>query len=210
MIFLENTKNQQSFMRATVKLLNKSIICGSVLGDKEDYTFIKENLSQFNDYFERMNLQILLRTPEKTVSLQKKDEGMPTVAKETWTNKEIAAYIVLREYYLEHMKVDKDEVIITKSDLIEHLPTFMQDEKCKSKELESILLKFKKHDLLMYNKSEIDNLDARIILYPSIVFSADDKGVAVFYEELKAKVEAYSQKKARLPEQEETEYEEED
>lgn len=180
----------ERFRNATIKLLNKSILCKEFAEDGTDYEFVKENYDDFAEYFERMGFRIDIHRAERTIHLIEEDHTSTKIQKESSSKAEIAVFIILREHYLQRMDNLEFLVTIRRRDILDAMPTCFHGRNFPPKRYENVLRKLRRHDLISWKPgTDLLNPDCVITIYPSILHAQNDKAVEEFFKNLKEKIQ---------------------
>ena len=192
-IFNESTTFKDNFRITANKLLNHSFIIKKKEDTKKDYLFIITNRKHFDSFFELLGYELIINEDHGVIGL-KNVYGHGKLALKKY---ESIMLLILRLMYLEKRKEisgGSDDVIV----LIEEIREKYQMLKVKNKLVldktleKNIFSLFKKYHLIKNLDSDLNDIETRIIIYPSILLTLNTDDLVSYHEEIQNKLNAYA------------------
>ncbi|MCI7813223.1 MAG: DUF4194 domain-containing protein [Lachnospiraceae bacterium] len=195
-ILNESVAQKEKFRIAANKLLNHCFLLKKREDTKKDYMFVKQNLDMFVTYFELLGYDLKIN----------EDQGVIGLVNQFGTGRvELNKYesillLILRLLYIEKRKelaTYSEEVTV----LIEEIREKYAMLKIKAKPvldkgMERNMVKlFRKYNLIQNLDSDVNQADARIIIYPSIIMAVTVENVNAYYEMTERKLREYATNK---------------
>ena len=192
-IFNESTSFKDNFRITANKLLNHSFIIKKKEDTKKDYLFVITNRTYFESYFDLLGYELIINEDQGVIGL-KNTYGHGKLALKKY---ESIMLLILRLMYLEKRKEissGSDEVIV----LIEEIREKYQMLKVKNKLVldktleKNILSLFKKYNLIKNLDSDFNDIETRVIIYPSILLALYTDDISSYHEQIQNKLNAYA------------------
>lgn len=203
-ILNESVAQKEKFRIAANKLLNHCFILKKREDTKKDYMFVKQNLEMFVTYFELLGYDLKIN----------EDQGVIGLVNQFGTGRvELSKYesillLILRLLYIEKRKelaTYSEEVTVLMEEIREKYAMLKIKAKPNlDKGMERNLVKvFRRYNIIQNLDSDVNQADARIIIYPSVIMAVTVENVNEYYEMTERKLSEYATSKDNLAENEE-------
>lgn len=203
-ILNESVAQKEKFRIAANKLLNHCFILKKREDTKKDYIFVKQNLEMFVTYFELLGYDLKIN----------EDQGVIGLVNQFGTGRvELSKYesillLILRLLYIEKRKelaTYSEEVTVLMEEIREKYAMLKIKAKPNlDKGMERNLVKvFRRYNIIQNLDSDVNQADARIIIYPSVIMAVTVENVNEYYEMTERKLSEYATSKDNLAENEE-------
>lgn len=194
--FLETDGQREKFKAVANRLLNNCFVVKNKQGaNKEssaDYFFILQHKKEFSDYFEMLNYEILFDEIQCVIGL-KNLQGTGRIQ----LNKiESIILLILRILFLQKkndLNQQSDDIVVTMQEINDKFSTLDIKNKPtldKMTEVNFVRL-FKRFNLIDNLDSDVNQSDARIIIYPSILMAVPVENVNSYYEKMESRLAQY-------------------
>lgn len=203
-ILNESVAQKEKFRIAANKLLNHCFLLKKREDTKKDYMFVKQNLEMFVIYFELLGYDLKIN----------EDQGVIGLVNQFGTGRvELSKYesillLILRLLYIEKRKelaTYSEEVTVLMEEIREKYAMLKIKAKPNlDKGMERNLVKvFRRYNIIQNLDSDVNQADARIIIYPSVIMAVAVENVNEYYEMTERKLSEYATSKDNLAENEE-------
>ena len=203
-ILNESVAQREKFRIAANKLLNHCFLLKKREDTKKDYMFVKQNLEMFVTYFELLGYDLKIN----------EDQGVIGLLNQFGTGRvELSKYesillLILRLLYIEKRKelaTYSEEVTVLMEEIREKYAMLKIKAKPNlDKGMERNLVKvFRRYNIIQNLDSDVNQADARIIIYPSVIMAVTVENVNEYYEMTERKLSQYAVSKDNLTENEE-------
>lgn len=203
-ILNESVVQKEKFRIAANKLLNHCFLLKKREDTKKDYMFVKQNLEMFVTYFELLGYDLKIN----------EDQGVIGLVNQFGTGRvELSKYesvllLILRLLYIEKRKelaTYSEEVTVLMEEIREKYAMLKIKAKPNlDKGMERNLVKvFRRYNIIQNLDSDVNQSDARIIIYPSVIMAVAVENVNEYYEMTERKLSEYATSKDNLTENEE-------
>ncbi len=203
-ILNESAAQKEKFRIAANKLLNHCFLLKKREDTKKDYMFVKQNLEMFVTYFELLGYDLKIN----------EDQGVIGLVNQFGTGRvELSKYesillLILRLLYIEKRKelaTYSEEVTVLMEEIREKYAMLKIKAKPNlDKGMERNLVKvFRRYNIIQNLDSDVNQADARIIIYPSVIMAVTVENVNDYYEMTERKLSDYATSKDNLAENEE-------
>lgn len=203
-ILNESVAQKEKFRIAANKLLNHCFLLKKREDTKKDYMFVKQNLEMFVTYFELLGYDLKIN----------EDQGVIGLVNQFGTGRvELSKYesillLILRLLYIEKRKelaTYSEEVTVLMEEIREKYAMLKIKAKPNlDKGMERNLVKvFRRYNIIQNLDSDVNQADARIIIYPSVIMAVTVENVNEYYEMTERKLSEYATSKDNLAENEE-------
>lgn len=203
-ILNESVAQKEKFRIAANKLLNHCFLLKKREDTKKDYMFVKQNLELFVTYFELLGYDLKIN----------EDQGVIGLVNQFGTGRvELSKYesillLILRLLYIEKRKelaTYSEEVTVLMEEIREKYAMLKIKAKPNlDKGMERNLVKvFRRYNIIQNLDSDVNQADARIIIYPSVIMAVTVENVNEYYEMTERKLSEYATSKDNLAENEE-------
>ena len=203
-ILNESVAQKEKFRIAANKLLNQSFLLKKKEDTKKDYMFVKQNLEMFVTYFDLLGYDVKVN----------EDQGVIGLVNQFGTGRldlnkyESILLLILRLLYIEKRKelaTFSEEVTIIMEEIREKYAMLKIKAKPQlDKGMERNFVKlFRRYNLIQNLDTDVNQADARIIIYPSIVMAVTVENVNDYYEMTERKLKDYAMNKDSITESEE-------
>ncbi|MBE5935496.1 MAG: DUF4194 domain-containing protein [Lachnospiraceae bacterium] len=200
-ILNESVTQKDKFRIAANKLLNNCFILKKRDDTRKDYIFIKQNYEMFATYFELLGYEIKIN----------EDQGVIGLVNQFGTGRvELSKYesiilLILRLLYIEKRKqisTYSEEVMVIMEEIREKYAMLkIKTKPVMDKGMEKNFIKvFRKYNIIQNLDTDVNNAEARIIIYPSVIMAVTVEDVTNFYEMTEKKLQEYANNKEDLAE----------
>lgn len=194
--FLETDGQREKFKAVANRLLNNCFVVKNKQGankeSRADYFFILQHKKEFSDYFEMLNYEILFDEIQCVIGL-KNLQGTGRIQ----LNKiESIILLILRILFLQKkndLNQQSDDIVVTMQEINDKFSTLDIKNKPtldKMTEVNFVRL-FKRFNLIDNLDSDVNQSDARIIIYPSILMAVPVENVNSYYEKMESRLAQY-------------------
>lgn len=203
-ILNESVAQKEKFRIAANKLLNHSFLLKKKEDTKKDYMFVKQNLEMFVTYFDLLGYDVKVNEDQGVIGLV----NQFGTGRLELTKYESILLLILRLLYIEKRKelaTFSEEVTVIMEEIREKYAMLKIKAKPQlDKGMErNFVKKFRKFNLIQNLDTDVNQADARIIIYPSIVMAVTVENVNEFYEMTERKLKDYAVNKDVRTESEE-------
>ena len=203
-ILNESVAQKEKFRIAANKLLNHCFLLKKREDTKKDYMFVKQNLEMFVTYFELLGYDLKIN----------EDQGVIGLLNQFGTGRvELSKYesillLILRLLYIEKRKelaTYSEEVTVLMEEIREkYVMLKIKAKPNLDKGMERNLVKVcRRYNIIQNLDSDVNQADARIIIYPSVIMAVTVENVNEYYEMTERKLSEYAVSKDNLTENEE-------
>ena len=200
-ILNESVAQKEKFRIAANKLLNHCFLLKKREDTKKDYMFVKQNLEMFVTYFELLGYDLKIN----------EDQGVIGLVNQFGTGRvELSKYesillLILRLLYIEKRKelaTYSEEVTVLMEEIREKYGMLKIKAKPNlDKGMERNLVKvFRRYNIIQNLDSDVNQADARIIIYPSVIMAVTVENVNEYYEMTERKLSEYATSKDNFAE----------
>lgn len=195
-ILNESVAQKDKFRVAANKLLNHCFLLKKRDDTKKDYMFVKQNFEMFVTYFELLGYDLKLN----------EDQGVIGIVNQFGTGKvELNKYesillLILRLLYIEKRKelaTYSEEVTVLMEEIREKYAMLKIKAKPNmDKGMEKNFVKiFRRYNIIQNLDTDVNQADARIVIYPSVIMAVTVENVNEYYEMTEHKLKEYAEKK---------------
>lgn len=192
-ILNESAAQKEKFRIAANKLLNQCFLLKKKEDTKKDFVFVRQNLEMFVTYFDLLGYDVKVN----------EDQGVIGLANQFGTGRlELTKYesillLILRLLYIERRKelaTFSEEVTIIMEEVREKYAMLkIRAKPYLDKGMERGFVKlFRKYNLIQNLDTDVNQADARIIIYPSIIMAVTVENVNDYYEMTEQKLKYYA------------------
>lgn len=192
----ESVAQKEKFRIAANKLLNQCFLLKKKEDTKKDYIFVKQNKEFFIPYFELLGYDIKINEDQGVIALVNQfGTGRLNLSKY-----ESILLLILRLLYMEKRKeltTFSEEVTVLMEEVREKYALL----KIKAKPMmdkgmeKNMVSLFRRYNLISNLDSDVNQADARIIIYPSIIMAVTVEDVNEFYKMTERKLNDYAKSK---------------
>lgn len=190
-IFNESIIQKEKFRNAANKLLNHSFVVKKKEDSRNDYLFILQNKAYFEEYFDLLGYELKINENSEVIGLQNYNGTGRLRLKKI----ESVILLILRLLYIEKRNELglHDDVIILIESIHEKYGMLKIDSKpnIDKTSLKETFRLFKKYNLIWPIDSDVTKPEARIKIYPSILFAVSNENINELYERVKDKLDHY-------------------
>ena len=194
--FLETDGQREKFRSIANRLLNSCFIVKNKQGtnkeSRSDYFFIMQHKKEFNDFFEMLNYEVLYDEIQCVIGL-KNLQGTGRIQ----LNKiESILLLILRVLFLQKkndLNQQSDDIVVTMQEINDKYATLDVKNKPnldKITEINFVRL-FKRFNLIDNLDRDVNQSDARIVIYPSILMAVPVENVNSYYEKMESRLAQY-------------------
>ena len=195
-ILNESVAQKEKFRIAANKLLNQCFLLKKKEDTKKDYLFVKQNIDLFIPYFELLGYDIKVNEDQGVIALVNQfGTGRLSLSKY-----ESILLLILRLLYMEKRKeltTFSDEVTVLMEEVREKYALL----KIKAKPMldkgmeKNMVSLFRRYNLITNLESDVNQADARIVIYPSIIMAVTVEDVNEYYKMTEHKLRDYAKSK---------------
>ena len=190
-ILKESMIQKEKFKIAANKLLNNCFIVKKKEDTRNDYIFIIQNKDLFNEYFDLLGYCIEINEMQGVVALTSQHGTGRLRLKKI----ESILLLILRLLYIEKRKelsLNEDVVVLT--DEIHQKYNMLKIEakvNLDKTTLRDTVRLFKRYNIVSNIDSDITMSDARIRIYPSVLFAVPNDNLSSMYDAINEKLNKY-------------------
>lgn len=190
-IIKESLVQKEKFKVAANKLLNNCFIIKKKEDTRNDYIFIIQNKELFIEYFDLLGYKVEINDMQGVVTLT----NINGLGRLRLKKIESIILLILRLLYIEKRKeLSLNEDVVVLSDEI-HQKYNMLKIDAKSN-LDKTLLRdttrlFKRFNIISNLDSDVTMSDARIKIYPSVLFAVPNDNLTMMYDAINEKLSRY-------------------
>lgn len=203
-ILEESVAQKEKFRIAANKLLNQCFLLKKREDTRKDYTYVKQNLEMFEAWFDLIGYDLKIN----------EDQGVIGLVNQFGTGRvELSKYesillLILRLLYIEKRKelaTWSEEVTVLMEEIREKYAMLkIKAKPVLDKGMERNLVKvFRKYNIIQNLDTDVNQADARIIIYPSVIMAVTVDNINDYYEMTEQKLKAYAVNKDADREEEE-------
>lgn len=192
-ILNESVAQKEKFRVAANKMLNQSFLLRKKEDTKKDYMFVKQNLEMFITYFDLLGYELKVNEDQGVIGLV----NQFGTGRLELTKYESILLLILRLLYIEKRKelaTFSEEVTVIIEEIREKYAMLkIKAKPYLDKGMERNFVKlFRRYNLIQNLDSDVNQADARIIIYPSIIMAVTVENINEFYEMTEQKLKDYS------------------
>lgn len=195
-IWNESVAQKEKFRVAANKLLNQCFLLKKKEDTKREYIFVRQNKEQFIQYFELLGYDLKINEDQGVIALVNQfGTGRLALGKY-----ESIFLLILRLLYVEKRKelaTFSEEVTVLMEEIREKYAMLKVKTKPmldKGMERHMISL-FRKYNLVQNLDSDVNQADARIIIYPSVIMAVPVENINDYFEMTEHKLMDYAKGK---------------
>lgn len=195
-IWNESVAQKEKFRVAANKLLNQCFLFKKKEDTKREYIFVRQNKEQFIQYFELLGYDLKINEDQGVIALVNQfGTGRLALGKY-----ESIFLLILRLLYVEKRKelaTFSEEVTVLMEEIREKYAMLKVKTKPmldKGMERHMISL-FRKYNLVQNLDSDVNQADARIIIYPSVIMAVPVENINDYFEMTEHKLMDYAKGK---------------
>jgi hypothetical protein len=190
-ILKESVIQKEKFRTTANKLLNHCFILKKKDDTRNDYIFIVQNRELFIEYFDLLGYKIEINEMQGVVALT----NVAGTGRIRLRKIESVILLILRLLYIEKRKELSlnEEVVVLSDDIHEKYNMLKIEAKSnldKTMFRDTIRL-FKRFNIISNLDSDITMSDARIKIYPSVLFAVPNDNLTLLYDAINEKLNKY-------------------
>lgn len=190
-IFNESLVQKEKFRVAANKLLNNCFIVKRIEKTRKDYMFIVENKELFIEYFDLLDYKIEINEIQGVVALVNVNGSSRLRLKKI----ESIILLILRLLYIEKRReLSLNEEVVVLADEIHQKYNMLNIEAKanidKTAFRETVRL-FKRYNIISNIDTDVSLSDARIKIYPSVLFAVANDNLTLMYDAINEKLDKY-------------------
>lgn len=192
-ILNESVAQKEKFRTAANKLLNQCYLLKKKEDTKKSYMFVKQNFEMFQTYFDLLGYDVTVNEDQGVIGLV----NQFGTGRLELTKYESILLLILRLLYIEKRKelaTFSEEVTVIMEEIREKYAMLKIKAKPnldKGMERNFVRL-FRKYNLIQNLDTDVNQADARIIIYPSIIMAVTVENVNDYYEMTEQKLRDYA------------------
>lgn len=188
----ESVAQKEKFRVAANKLLNHCFLLKKREDTKKDYMFVKQNMDMFVSYFDLLGYELKIN----------EDQGVIGLINQFGTGRvELNKYesillLILRLLYIEKRKelaTYSEEVTVLMEEIREKYSMLkIKAKPVMDKGMEKNFVKiFRRYNIIQNLDTDVNQADARIVIYPSVIMAVTVENVNDYYEMTEHKLKEY-------------------
>lgn len=192
-ILNESVAQKERFRVAANKLLNQCFLLRKKEDTKKEYVFIRQNKEMFATYFELLGYELKINEDQGVIALVNRFE----TGRLALTKYESVLLLILRLLYVEKRKeltTFTEEVTVLMEEIREKYALLkLKSKPMLDKAMERHMVSlFRKYNLIQNLDSDVNQADARIVIYPSIIMAVEVENVQEYYDMTEHKLAEYA------------------
>lgn len=190
---LESTAQKEKFRVAANKLLNQCFLLRKKEDTKREYTYIRENRDSFMALFELLGYELKINEDQGVIALiSQYDTGRLQLNKA-----DSIMLLILRLLYIEKRKEissSYEDVTVIMEEIREKYNLLkIRSKPVMDKGMERHMVSlFRKYNIIQNLDTDVNQADARIIIYPSVMMAVTIESINDYYEMTEKKLKEYS------------------
>lgn len=193
-IFKESTVQKEKFRACANKLLNSCFILKKKEDTRNEYIFLLQNKDLFYEYFDLLGYKIDINEMYGVASLV----SCTGIGRLRLKKNESILLLILRLLFIEKKKELSlnDDVVVLTEEIHQKYDMLNIDTKQRldKSTLRNTFSTFKKYNLIQNIDSDILAYEARIKIYPSILFAITNENLDAMYNSVIDKLNTYGSK----------------
>lgn len=190
-ILKESIIQKEKFRIAANKLLNKCFILKKKEDTRNDYIFIVQNKEVFVEYFDLLGYTVEIKEMEGVISLI----SLFGTGRLGLRKIESIVLLILRLLYIEKVKELRfnEEVVVLSEEIHEKYNMLKIETKSNIDKttFKDTMRLFRRYNIISNIDSDITMSDARIKIYPSVLFAVPNDSLSVIYDNINEKLNKY-------------------
>jgi len=191
-VFKESQVQKEKFRAAANKLLNSCFVIKKKEDTRNDYIFILQNKEMFVEYFDLLGYKIVINENQGVVALI----NINGTGRLRLKKIESIILLILRLLYIEKSKELSltDEVVVLTDEIHQKYNMLKIEAKAnldKTTLREAIRL-FKRYNIITIIDRDVTMSDARIKIYPSVLFAIPNDNLNSIYDAINEKLHQYA------------------
>lgn len=190
-ILKESVIQKEKFRTAANKLLNNCFIIKKKEDTRNDYIFIVQNKDLFFEYFDLLGYKIEINEMQGVVALS----NVGGTGRLRLKKIESIILLILRLLYIEKRKeLSLNEEVVVLSDEIHEKYNMLKIESKSNLDktvFRDTIRLFKRYNIISNIDSDITMSDARIKIYPSVLFAVSNDNLTMMYDAINEKLNKY-------------------
>ena len=190
-ILKESLIQKEKFRITANKLLNNCFIIKKKDDTRNDYIFIIQNKDLFNEYFDLLGYRLEINEMQGVVALTSQQGTGRLRLKKI----ESILLLILRLLYIEKRKeLSLNEEVVVLTDEIHQKYNMLKLEAKANLDkttLRDTVRLFKRYNIVSNIDSDVTISDARIRIYPSVLFAVPNDNLSSLYEAINEKLTKY-------------------
>ena len=190
---MESVSEREKFRIAANKLLNQCFLLKKKEDTRKDYIFVRENKELFSQYFDLLGYKGRINEDQGVIALA----GDYETGRLQLTKLESIELLILRLLYIEKRKEissSYEDVVVLMEEIREKYSLL----KIKSKPVmdkgmeKRMIALFRKYNIIKNLDSDVNQADARIVIYPSVLMAVTVEDINELYELTDKKIKEYA------------------
>lgn len=190
-IQLESLVQKEKFKSAANKLLNNCFVIRKKEDTRNDYIFVVQNKDLFTEYFDLLGYRVDINEIHGVVSITSVNGAGRLRLKKI----ESIFLLILRLLYIEKRReLSLNEEVVVLTDEIHQKYNMLKIDAKPSLDkttLRDNIRLFKKYNIVSNIDSDVTLSDARIRIYPSVLFAVQNDNLTGMYEAINEKLNKY-------------------
>ena len=201
----ESTAQKEKFRAAANKLLNQCFLLKKRDDTKKEYMFVRQNKELFIPYFELLGYDVKINEDQGVIGLV----NQFGIGRLSLGKYESIFLLILRLLYVEKRKeitTFSEEVTVLMEEIREKYAML----KVKSKPMldkgmeKQMVSLFRRYNLILNVDSDVNQPDARIIIYPSVLMAVPVEDINAYFELTERKLIDYAKGRGNGESEEDT------
>jgi len=189
----ESPTQSEKFRIAANKLLNQCFLLRRKEDTKKEYTYVRENRERYRELFDMLGYELRINEDQGVIALiSQYDTGRLQLNKA-----ESIMLLILRLLYIEKRKEissSYEDVTVIMEEVREKYALLkIRSKPVMDKGMERRMVSlFRKYNIILNLDSDINQADARMIIYPSVMMAVPVDNINEYYEMTEKKLREYS------------------
>lgn len=191
-VFKESSGQREKFRSAANKLLNHCFVLKKKKDTRNDYIFIRQHKEKFEEYFDLLGYELKINENSDVVGLINYNGTGRYRLKKI----ETIVLLILRLLYIEKKRelITDDNVMIFSEDIHDkyQMLKFESKPNIDKTTFRDVIRLFKRFNIVSNLDSDITQSDARIIIYPSVLFAVPSENINNLSESISDRLKKYA------------------
>ncbi len=189
----ESNTQRDKFRTAANKLLNQCFLLRRKEDTKKEYTYIRENREMYRELFDLLGYELKINEDQGVIALVSQyDSGRLQLNKA-----DSILLLILRLLYIEKRKEissSYEDVTVIMEEVREKYALLkIRSKPVMDKGMEKRMVSlFRKYNIILNLDSDVNQADARLIIYPSVMMAVPVENINDYYEMTEKKLKEYS------------------
>jgi len=189
----ESSAQRDKFRTAANKLLNQCFLLRKKEDTRKEYIYIRENRNLFAELFDLLGYELRINEDQGVIALiSQYDNGRLQLNKA-----DSIMLLILRLLYIEKRKEisgSYEDVTVIMEEIREKYALLkIRSKPAMDKGMEKRMVSlFRKYNIILNLDTDVNQADARILIYPSVMMAVPVENINEYYEMTEKKLKEYS------------------